>query len=204
MTSLPIVPSKYYQVCRLCLTVVSDSNDLLNLSVFGSHNAACNRPAVIASSNNDNNNDTSNDNINSGSGGGSGSSSSGVIVKPNRKTEALNFSPTSEQKNTASTNDTCDNKVTTAATAAACGNDSGADGTIDEIHGTNAGDDDNNNFKIDGDSHQSDVLERIQTFLSITVSGQRAIDFFIFHIDISEFPLFFEEPKFLTLNANGT
>lgn len=174
MTSLPIVPSKYYQVCRLCLTVVSDTNEL---SVFGSHNAACianttatnsttvkdcNSSAVNASSNNNNTNT------------GSGSSSNvGVIVKTNRN----NSTPTSEHKNTAASNNASDNEAIAAA-AAASGRDSGNDGrattaeAAESSRGNNPGDDDNNNFKIDGDLHQSDILERIHTFLSITVSGR--------------------------------
>lgn len=31
------VPPKFYQVCRLCLSVVSDTSDLIKLSVFGSN-----------------------------------------------------------------------------------------------------------------------------------------------------------------------
>lgn len=175
MTSLPIVPSKFYQVCRLCLTVVSDTNDLLNLSVFGSHNAACianatvtnsttaddcNSPAVNASSNNNS--------TNTGS-GSSSSSNVGVIVKTNRKYST----PTSEHKNTAASNNASDNEA--AAAADASGRDSGNDGktaAAESSRGNNPGDDDNNNFKIDGDLHQSDILERIHTFLSITVSGR--------------------------------
>lgn len=179
MTSLPIVPSKFYQVCRLCLTIVSDTNDLLNLSVFGTHNAACianttatnstivddcKSPAVNASSNN-----------NSTNTGGSGSSSNvGVIVKTNRKYST----PTSEHKNTLASNNASDNEAIAAAAAAAdaSGRDSGNDGkttaAAESSRGNNPGDDDNNNFKIDGDLQQSDVLERIHTFLSITVSGR--------------------------------
>lgn len=184
MTSLPIVPSKYYQVCRLCLTVVSDTNDLLNLSVFGSHNAGCianttatnstatvddcNSTAVNASSNNNNS--------------GSGSSNVGVIVKTNRK----NSTPTSEHKNTAATNNASDNEAAAAA-ADASGNDGKTTATAAEAsRGNNPGDDDNNNLKIDGDLHQSDILERIHTFLSITVSGRI---FFILLL-LSIFPSF--------------
>lgn len=35
MTSTSNVPPKFYQVCRLCLTVVSDTSDLVKLAVFG-------------------------------------------------------------------------------------------------------------------------------------------------------------------------
>lgn len=35
MTSTTNVPPKFYQVCRLCLTVVSDTSDLVKLAVFG-------------------------------------------------------------------------------------------------------------------------------------------------------------------------
>lgn len=35
MTSTSTVPPKFYQVCRLCLTVVSDNSDLVKLAVFG-------------------------------------------------------------------------------------------------------------------------------------------------------------------------
>lgn len=180
MTSLPIVPSKFYQVCRLCLTIVSDTNDLLNLSVFGSHNAGCmantttatnstttaddcNSPAVNAA--------TKNKNISSGSGSGS-SNNVGVIVKTNSK----NSTPTNEHKNVAASNNPSDNEAAAAADDAS-GRDTGNAGKTTAVatevsRGNNTGDDDNNNFKIDGDLHQSDILERIHTFLSITVSGR--------------------------------
>lgn len=164
MTSLPVVPSKFYQVCRLCLSVVNDTNDLVNLSVFGRHNAGCNATnaadnntttvVTSAKSNNNNNN----------------SSSGGVIVKTtnnntsNRKCEARNSTPSNEHhsaNDSVTSNNANDNEAAAAATA--------GDGTT--TRNANAGDDDNNNFKIDGDLHQSDILERIYTFLSITVSG---------------------------------
>lgn len=184
MTSLPIVPSKFYQVCRLCLTVVSDTNDLLNLSVFGSHNAGC-----IANTNATNNSTTAVDDCNStavnassnntNSGSSSSSSNVGVIVKTNRK----NSTPTNEHKNTAAASNNASDNEAAAAPADASGRDSANDGktTITEAsRGNNPGDDDNNNFKIDGDLHQSDILERIHTFLSITVSGR--IFYFILHL----------------------
>lgn len=149
MTSLPVVPSKFYQVCRLCLTVVSNTNDLMNLSVFGGHNAGCIgtnatstqikvEDSIVTASTNTTNN------------------SSGVIVKTNQRNEAQISSPSNEQytANNSVTNNANDNEAAT------------GDGV------TRGGDDDNNNFKIDGDLHHSDVLERIYTFLSITVSGQ--------------------------------
>lgn len=167
MTSLPIVPSKFYQVCRLCLTVVSDTNDLLNLSVFGSHNAACNANTTVTNSSTaDDCNSPAVHSTNTGSGS---TSNVGVIVKTNRKYST----PTSERKNTAASNNASDNEAA-AAVADASGRDSGNDGktaAAESSRGNNPSDDDNNNFKIDGDLHQSDILERIHTFLSITVSG---------------------------------
>lgn len=154
MTSLPVVPSKFYQVCRLCLTVISDTSDLVNLSVFGRHNAGC--TITNAQTNNANKNSiivtASNTN-----------SSSGVIVKANRKNEARSSSPTSEHSanNSVTSNASDDNNE------AAVGDGSR---TTNHRDGGNS-DDDNNNFKIDGDLHHSDILERIHTFLSITVSG---------------------------------
>lgn len=155
MTSLPVVPTKFYQVCRLCLNVVNDTNELVNLSVFGRHNAACIGTATSAQTNAGDNMIVT---------ASSNSSSTGVIVKANsnnnnnnnnRKNEARISSPTNEPHSASNsvTNDASNNE-----TAAA-----GGDGT--------ARDDDNNNFKIDGDLHNSDILERIYTFLSITVSA---------------------------------
>ncbi|XP_031623196.1 putative uncharacterized protein DDB_G0286901 [Contarinia nasturtii] len=158
MTSLPVVPSKFYQVCRLCLTVVSDTNDLMNLSVFGRHNAGyIGSTATSAQTNNANEDSmivTASTNNNNSS-----SSSSGVIVKTaNRKIS----SPTNEHLASNSvTNNASDNE------AAACGQSTTIRGGGSSSDG---GDDDNNNFKIDGDLHHADILERIYNFLSITVS----------------------------------
>lgn len=139
MASLPKVPSKFYQVCRLCLTVVSDTSELVSLSVFGRHNGGC--IATATSAQND---------------GVATSNSGGVIVKTNRNTEPCNASsPISEHlANHSITNNASDNE--------AAADENGPART--------SADDDNNNFKIDSDLHHSDILERINTFLSITVS----------------------------------
>lgn len=157
MTSLPVVPSKFYQVCRLCLAVVSDTNDLMNLSVFGRHNASYIGSIATSAQTNSANED----NMVVTASTNSSSSVSGVIVKTtNRKIS----SPTNENLASNSvTNNVSDNE------AAACG-----EGTTIRGNGSSSGgggDDDNNNFKIDGDLHQADILERIYTFLSITVSS---------------------------------
>lgn len=154
MTSLPQVPSKFYQVCRLCLTVVSDTNELMNLSVFGPHNAGCiGNNAATAEISTENSIVTASTNTNN----------SGVIVKANVRNEAKN-SFANNEKYTA-------NKLVTNN-----GNDIEA---VADDGVTRLGDDDNNNFKIDDDQHQSDVLERIYTFLSITVSYQYLFAYYL-------------------------
>lgn len=213
-TSLPIVPSKFYQVCRLCLSVVSDTKDLVNLSVFGPHNAAC--------KNIDSSKVTNADNVpvvpstissikrtqNSGV-----IKATGKIGKPAKKSTATSATTrklstnssvgerdSSDERNSvandASGNNSSDNE-TAAGTHA--DDDNGCDGEDDErtilnkVYNNNNIDlnhehyeaadkhyyatDGNRNFKIeDGDAmaadshHQSDILERIYTFLSITVS----------------------------------
>lgn len=159
MTSLPVVPTKFYQVCRLCLTVVSDTSDMVNLSVFGRHNAACIGTATSAQTN-------AGDSIIVTA--SANSTNTGVIVKTNnnnninnnnRKTDARISSPTNEQQQQ---QHSASNSVTN--------NASNNEGAAADNDGA-ARDDDNNNFKIDGDLHHSDILERIYTFLSITVSA---------------------------------
>ena len=46
MTSL-ILPQKFHQVCRLCLSVVSDTNDLIKLSVFGAPSAQFKESVIV-------------------------------------------------------------------------------------------------------------------------------------------------------------
>lgn len=142
MTSLPIVPSKFYQVCRLCMNVVSDTNDLVNLSVFGRSNAS----SCIGS--------TAHCEI-----AESTTTNSGVIVKT-ATTKTGKLSAT-RKSSTHSDNDNDGNH-----------DDNEAAGTDDVTADDEAILNNNNNFKIDSsiNSQQSDVLERIQTFLSITVS----------------------------------
>lgn len=172
MTSLPVVPTKFYQVCRLCLTVVSDTNDLMNLSVFGGrHNAGCTATSAQTNTNEDNSMVVSASTNNSSN----NSNNSGVIVKTIRaKNEARISSPTDNEHqhsaNNSFTNNASDNEA--AAGDGTARSDGGGGG------GGGIGDDDNNNFKIDGDLHHSDILERIYTFLSITVSGSLLSFFF--------------------------
>lgn len=162
MTSLPVVPTKFYQVCRLCLTVVSDTNDLMQLSVFGglNHNAGCTNTTSAQTINNANEENTNCSGSVVVSASTDSSGNGGVIVKTIRKNEAqIPSSPTNEHHNQHSANnDSVTNNND---------NEAAAGGTTHTV-----GDDDNNNFKIDGDlQHHSDILERIYTFLSITVSG---------------------------------
>lgn len=162
MTSLPVVPTKFYQVCRLCLNVVSDTNDLMQLSVFGglNHNASCTNATSAQINNNANEDNNANTNSSGSVVVSASTDNSGVIVKTIRKNEAqISSSPTNEHHHQHSANnDSVTNNND---------NEAAAGGTTHTV-----GDDDNNNFKIDGDlQHHSDILERIYTFLSITVSG---------------------------------
>lgn len=165
MTSLPVVPTKFYQVCRLCLTVVSDTNDLMQLSVFGgrNHNAGCTNATSAQTTNNANEDNSANTNSSASSlivsASTDNSGNSGVIVKTIRKNEAqISSSPTTNEHHHSANNDSVTNNND---------NEAAAGGTTHTVP-----DDDNNNFKIDGDlQHHSDILERIYTFLSITVSG---------------------------------
>ncbi|XP_055295928.1 uncharacterized protein DDB_G0283357 [Sitodiplosis mosellana] len=162
MTSLPVVPTKFYQVCRLCLTVVSDTNDLVQLSVFGGrHNSGCTATSAQTNNNTNEDNNSSSIVVSASTNSSSSSNNSGVIVKTIRKNEAqISSSPTSNEHHHHHQHHSANNSVTNNDNEAAAG------GTT---HGV--GDDDNNNFKIDGDlQHHSDILERIYTFLSITVS----------------------------------
>lgn len=161
-TSLPIVPSKFYQVCRLCMNVVSDTNDLVNLSVFGRSNAS----SCIGSSAHYEIDEFTTTTTNSG-----------VIVKTaarkssnTRKSSTL--SNNANNDNTDGSNGEHDNNDDDQTTVTNNSSDNEAAGADDVTADDEAILNNNNNFKIDSsvDSQQSDVLERIQTFLSITVS----------------------------------
>lgn len=106
----------------------------------------------------------------------------------------------SEDKNMAV--NSSDNEASTAAVADANGGNNGrtTTATTAATHGCNPGDDDNNNFKIDGDLHQSDILELIYTFLSITVSC-KLLSHSPFTILI-QFILFFYRHILVSLNYN--
>lgn len=167
-TSVPIVPSKFYQVCRLCMNVVSDTNDLVNLSVFGRSNASScigsSAHCEIAESTTTN---------------------SGVIVKTaTTKTGKLSarklsntrksstHSDNGNNDNTDDSNGEHDNNDDDQTTVTNNSSDNEAAGADDVTADDEAILNNNNNFKIDSsvNSQQSDVLGRIQTFLSITVS----------------------------------
>lgn len=144
------VPSKFYQVCRLCLTVVNDTSDLLNLSVFGRHDATCMDKTANAQPTGDSvcvpvSTSTQN---------------SGVIVKAqcvksmSRKSSINNDCSGERDDDQHSVGDGgngSDNEVTS------------ADDTVDDDERT-IFNNNNNNLQ------QSEILERIYTFLSITVS----------------------------------
>lgn len=150
MTSLPIVPSKFYQVCRLCMNVVSDTNDLVNLSVFGRTNCGAQSNCEIAQNN------------------------SGVIVKTSTANNVGNT--TAATRKSSIHNDDKNHDDETTVTNSSDNEAAGADDeTADDEQAIL---NNNNNFKIDSDLQQSDVLERIHTFLSITVSTC----WFFFHI----------------------
>lgn len=147
MTSLPIVPSKFYQVCRLCLTVVNDTNDLMNLSVFGRHDATCMDKTASAQPTGNNAcvpMSTSTPN-------------SGVIVKAaksmSRKSSISGERDTDRQSVGDASSSTSDNEAAS------------ADDAVDDDEQTILNNNNNNNLQ------QSEILERIYTFLSITVSA---------------------------------
>lgn len=166
-TSLPIVPSKFYQVCRLCMNVVSDTNDLVNLSVFGRSNAS----SCIGSSAHceiaESTPTTTTHN-------------SGVIVRTattkTGKSAARKLSTTRKSSthndNDGSNGEHDNNDDDDQTTVTNNSSDNEAAGIDDVTADDEAILNNNNNFKIDSivNSQQSDVLERIQTFLSITVS----------------------------------
>lgn len=156
MTSLPVVPSKFYQVCRLCLCVVSDTSDLVNLSVYGRSNACIgsNANCEIAQSTTNN---------------------TGVIVKTSTKigkTQHATRKVSTTRKSSTHSNNDSNNAADDQQSVTNDNSDNDAAAGVDD----ETADDEqailnnNNNFKIDSDLQQSDVLERIHTFLSITVS----------------------------------
>lgn len=165
MTSLPIVPSKFYQVCRLCLAVVNDTNDFMNLSVFGRHNASS---CIDATSNSQSNAEKLISPVTAST------NSSGVIVKANTKSGKSITRKSSTTRKSSVNNDSSEE------------NDDDQNSVTDNTSENDAPgiDDDeqtifnnNNNFKINTDAmtvtddlQQSEILERIYTFLSITVS----------------------------------
>lgn len=169
MTALPIVPSKFYQVCRLCLAVVNDTSDLINLSVFGRHDTACMDKAAAASAQQHQQQQQPSGGDNACVPVPTSTQSSGVIVKANaqcvnstsRKSSINNDSGSAaerEDDDQQSSGATSDNEAASADDAA----------TDDEQTILN----NNNNLQ------QSEILERIYTFLSITVSQM----FLIFRI----------------------
>lgn len=170
MTSSSIVPSKFYQVCRLCLTVVNDTSDLLNLSVFGRHDATCMDKTANAQPTGDSvcvpvSTSTQN---------------SGVIVKAqcvksmSRKSSINNDCSGERDDDQHSVGDGgngSDNEVTS------------ADDTVD--------DDERTIFNNNNNLQQSEILERIYTFLSITVSVYTHQPFFLFLFHFIFFLLMF-------------
>lgn len=165
-TSLPIVPSKFYQVCRLCMNVVSDTNDLVNLSVFGRSNAS----SCIGSSAHC---EIAESTTNSGVIVKTATTKTGKLSARKLSTTRKSSTHSDNDNNTDGSNAEHDNNDDDQTTVTNNSSDNEAAGTDD----VTADDDEailnnNNNFKIDSsvNSQQSDVLERIQTFLSITVS----------------------------------
>lgn len=149
MTALPIVPSKFYQVCRLCLAVVNDTSDLMNLSVYGRHDATCMDKAANAQQQPAGDNacvpvPTS-------------TQSSGVIVKAKsmaRKSSINNDCGAAER----------DDDQQSAGDAGSASDNEAASADDAADHDEQAILNNNNNLQ------QSEILERIYTFLAITVS----------------------------------
>lgn len=171
-TSLPIVPSKFYQVCRLCMNVVSDTNDLVNLSVFDrSNGSSCIGPSAhceIAES------PTTTTTTNSGVIVKTATTKSGKFSARKLSTtrKSSTHSDHDNNENTDGSNGEHDNNDDDHTTVTNNSSDNEAAGADDVTADDEAILNNNNNFKIDStvNSQQSDVLERIQTFLSITVS----------------------------------
>lgn len=216
MTPSSNVPAKFYQVCRICLTEVSDTSDLINLSVFGRNQ--CHQPhshlsspvnlveaeeivvpvtpsaiasdvnhtaSVIVKNQNESINRTAKNRSRKSSNatiGGGHSGSDDEISADSRSNQNENadsiganddehLNKVHNNNNNEMNRETGDSinassTATAAASKPAFGNRSGAQNQRASVNASST------NYKIDGgdDSSHLDLLNRIYTFLAISVS----------------------------------
>lgn len=205
MTSSSTVPSKFYQVCRLCLTVVSDTSDLVKLTVFGRDKCYPRSrhspliasieaeeiivpviPSTISASVGDNNHHQHRHHATS------------VIVKSNNG-NCANAIKRSNRKNSngIATDDETNNSGAGSCTTTNDNHDEHNDAHHNKVHNNNNidldhhehakninyfGNASNTNYGInDVADAQTDLLERIHTFLAISVSRQ---NIFLFDLQV--------------------
>lgn len=188
MTSTTNVPPKFYQVCRLCLTVVSDTSDLVKLAVFGRdkcHQQPQQQQPLIASVEAEEIVvPVTPSSISASVGGGGGANNhhhhhvTSVIVKSNngklnRKNSNGSDNDTNNSGSGNATNDINDEHDHAHHTKAHNNNNIVLDHHEHEKNINYFGNATSTNYGInDVADAQTDLLERIHTFLAVSVSRQ--------------------------------